>query len=92
MLRAPVTRLDGVGMLCAKAAEQAGSAINFRQTSGEGNLAIWVQAHISNIHRRGAFRQQSYVWMAAVGAICGLGVRGYVVALQAMADILEENR
>jgi len=51
-----------------------------------------IEVHISNIHRREAFRQQSYVSMAAVGVICGLGVRGYGMALQAMADILEENR
>lgn len=50
-----------------------------------------IEVHISNIHRREAFRQQSYVSMAAVGVICGLGVRGYAMALQAMADILEEN-
>jgi 3-dehydroquinate dehydratase-2 len=51
-----------------------------------------IEVHISNIHRRETFRQHSYVSMAAVGVICGLGVRGYAMALQAMADILEENR
>jgi 3-dehydroquinate dehydratase-2 len=43
-----------------------------------------IEVHISNIHRREAFRQQSYVSQAAVGVICGLGVRGYAMALQAM--------
>jgi 3-dehydroquinate dehydratase-2 len=51
-----------------------------------------IEVHITNIHRREAFRQQSYVSQAAVGVICGLGVRGYAMALQAMADLLEENR
>jgi 3-dehydroquinate dehydratase-2 len=51
-----------------------------------------IEVHITNIHRREAFRQQSYVSQAAVGVICGLGVRGYALALQAMADLLEENR
>jgi 3-dehydroquinate dehydratase-2 len=51
-----------------------------------------IEVHISNIHRREGFRQRSYVSMAAVGVICGLGVRGYAMAVQAMADILEENR
>jgi 3-dehydroquinate dehydratase-2 len=50
-----------------------------------------IEVHISNIHRREEFRQHSYVSKAAVGVICGLGVRGYALALQAMADILEET-
>ncbi|HEY8288460.1 MAG TPA: type II 3-dehydroquinate dehydratase [Acetobacteraceae bacterium] len=51
-----------------------------------------IEVHISNIHRREEFRQHSYVSKAAVGVICGLGVRGYALAMQAMADILEEQR
>jgi 3-dehydroquinate dehydratase-2 len=51
-----------------------------------------IEVHISNIHQREEFRQHSYVSKAAVGVICGLGVRGYAMALEAMADILEENR
>jgi 3-dehydroquinate dehydratase-2 len=50
-----------------------------------------VEVHISNIHRREEFRQHSFVSKAAVGVICGLGVRGYALALQAMAEILEER-
>jgi 3-dehydroquinate dehydratase-2 len=51
-----------------------------------------IEVHITNIHRREAFRRDSYVSLAATGVICGLGVRGYAMALQAMADILEEHR
>ena len=29
---------------------------------------------------------------AAVGVICGLGIRGYALALTAMADLIEESR
>lgn len=47
-----------------------------------------IEVHISNIHRREAFRQHSYVSKAAVGVICGLGVQGYALALQAMTDII----
>jgi 3-dehydroquinate dehydratase-2 len=50
-----------------------------------------IEVHISNIHKREEFRQHSFVSKAAVGVICGLGVRGYAMALVAMADILEEN-
>src|SRR3712207_4349081 len=41
-----------------------------------------VEVHISNIHRREEFRHHSYVSRVADGVIAGLGVHGYVVALQ----------
>jgi 3-dehydroquinate dehydratase-2 len=50
-----------------------------------------IEVHISNIHRREEFRHNSYVSKAAVGVICGLGINGYALALQAMAQILEEG-
>jgi len=50
-----------------------------------------IEVHITNIHRREEFRQHSYVSKAAVGVICGLGIKGYALALQAMADILEDR-
>jgi 3-dehydroquinate dehydratase II len=49
-----------------------------------------IEVHITNIHRREDFRQHSYVSKAAVGVICGLGIRGYALALTALADLLEE--
>jgi 3-dehydroquinate dehydratase-2 len=48
-----------------------------------------IEVHVTNIHRREAFRQHSYVSKAAVGVICGLGINGYGLALTAMADLLE---
>jgi 3-dehydroquinate dehydratase-2 len=48
-----------------------------------------IEVHISNIHRRDEFRHHSFVSKAATGVICGLGIRGYAMALQAMVDILE---
>ncbi len=49
-----------------------------------------IEVHITNIHRREEFRHHSYVSKAAVGVIAGLGVRGYALALQAMAGLLED--
>ena len=49
-----------------------------------------IEVHISNIHRREPFRHHSYVSEAAVGVICGLGIRGYTLALTAMADLLAD--
>jgi 3-dehydroquinate dehydratase-2 len=50
-----------------------------------------IEVHISNIHRREGFRHHSYVSAVAVGVIAGLGVRGYALALQAMAALLDER-
>ena len=49
-----------------------------------------IEVHITNIHRREEFRQNSYVSKAAVGVICGLGIRGYALALIAMSDLLRQ--
>lgn len=51
-----------------------------------------IEVHITNIHRREEFRHHSFVSKAAVGVIAGLGVRGYALALQAMAELLEDAR
>jgi 3-dehydroquinate dehydratase II len=50
-----------------------------------------IEVHITNIHRREEFRHRSFVSLAAVGVICGLGVQGYALALMAMADLLQER-
>jgi 3-dehydroquinate dehydratase-2 len=44
-----------------------------------------VEVHITNIHRREQFRHHSYVSRVADGVIAGLGVQGYVLALQWLA-------
>ena len=45
-----------------------------------------IEVHITNIHRREEFRHLSYVSKAATGIIAGLGIGGYALALQAMAE------
>jgi 3-dehydroquinate dehydratase II len=48
-----------------------------------------VEVHISNIYRRESFRHRSYISPAAVGVIAGLGIHGYLLALQALARLLK---
>jgi 3-dehydroquinate dehydratase-2 len=48
-----------------------------------------IEVHVTNIHAREEFRQHSYVSRVAVGVICGLGITGYALALQGMAELLE---
>ena len=41
----------------------------------------FIEIHISNIHRREAFRHHSYLSDIAAGVICGLGTDGYAAAV-----------
>ena len=46
-----------------------------------------IEVHLSNPHTRDAFRQKSYVGMAAKGTIAGFGAESYLLALEAAARI-----
>lgn len=47
-----------------------------------------IEVHISNIHARESFRHDSYISRVARGVICGLGVEGYVFAINGLATII----
>ena len=44
--------------------------------------------HITNIHARESFRQNSYVSKAAKAVICGFGVEGYALAITGLAGLI----
>ena len=46
-----------------------------------------VEVHISNIHKREAFRHHSYLTSRCVGMICGLGLQGYELAIRYLVDL-----
>ena len=50
-----------------------------------------IELHISNPHKRESFRHVSFITYAATGLICGLGVNGYPLAVDAMADMLAQT-
>lgn len=50
-----------------------------------------AEVHVTNIHRREDFRQHSYVSKVALGVIAGFGIYGYALALQALANHLEDG-
>ena len=48
----------------------------------------FIEVHLSNVHKREAFRHHSYFSDVAVGVICGLGASGYRLALDAAIEQL----
>ena len=52
-----------------------------------------IELHITNIYNREEFRHKSLISKVASGVICGFGTQGYIMALEAMKNNLEnENR
>ncbi len=49
-----------------------------------------IELHITNIHRRDEIYRHSLISTAATAVICGLGTNGYLVALRAMAQALDD--
>lgn len=47
-----------------------------------------LEVHISNIHKREAFRHHSYVSARADGVIAGFGTEGYLLALRRMVGLM----
>jgi 3-dehydroquinate dehydratase II len=47
-----------------------------------------IEVHISNVHRREAFRHHSYVSGVADGVICGCGIQGYVFGVERIAALV----
>ncbi len=50
-----------------------------------------IEVHLTNIYRREPFRHHSYISAAATGIICGLGPKGYELALDALAERLQSG-
>jgi 3-dehydroquinate dehydratase II len=48
-----------------------------------------IEVHISNVHKREAFRHHSYVSLRADGVIAGLGTQGYSLAVERLASLIK---
>ena len=50
-----------------------------------------IELHISNIYKREEFRHKSMISAVATGVICGLGANGYILAINAMHELLKNG-
>jgi 3-dehydroquinate dehydratase II len=76
-----------------KAGNSIGAVFNpgaFTHTSAalhdaiEGASLPVIECHISNVHKREAFRHHSFISPVASGIIVGFGVHGYVLAIHGL--------
>ena len=49
-----------------------------------------IEVHITNIYNREEFRKKSLISKAAKGIICGFGIKGYIMALDSIKEILDQ--
>ena len=50
-----------------------------------------IEVHISNIYKREEFRHKSLLSDISTGVICGMGANGYILAINAMHDLLKNG-
>ena len=50
-----------------------------------------IELHISNIYKREKFRHKSLISDIATGVICGLGIFGYILAINSLLEILKNE-
>ena len=50
-----------------------------------------IELHISNIYKREEFRHKSLISGVVTGGIFGLGTNGYILAINAMQELLKNG-
>ena len=52
-----------------------------------------IELHISNIYKREEFRHKSLISGVVTGVICGLGINGYILAINSIHELIKnENK
>ena len=85
--RIHAARLDGTDYIVINPGGLTHTSVALRDALA-GVAIAFIEVHVSNVHRREAFRQHSYLSAIAAGVIVGFGVAGYAMALTAALDRL----
>jgi 3-dehydroquinate dehydratase-2 len=86
--RIHAARTDGTDFILINPAAFTHTSVAIR----DALLAVsipFIEVHLSNVHKREAFRHHSYFSDVAVGVICGLGATGYRLALESALEQIE---
>lgn len=81
---------EGVNFIIINPAALTHTSVALRDALA-GVAIPFIEVHISNIHARETFRRHSYLADIASGVICGLGVQGYQLALDAAIEKLTHS-
>ncbi|HVC37610.1 MAG TPA: type II 3-dehydroquinate dehydratase [Gammaproteobacteria bacterium] len=84
-------RTDGIDFLLFNPGGYTHTSVALRDALAAIRLPF-IEIHVSNIHAREAFRQQSYFSDLALGTITGLGPQGYELALLAADRYLHTHK
>ncbi|MGD9871735.1 MAG: type II 3-dehydroquinate dehydratase [Thauera sp.] len=82
--RIQAARSEGVGWILINAGAYTHTSVAIRDALA-GVAIPFVEVHISNVHKREAFRHHSYLSDIAEAVMAGFGTQGYVLALQYIA-------
>lgn len=82
--RIHAARGEGVGWILINAGAYTHTSVAIRDALA-GVAIPFVEVHISNVHKREAFRHHSYLSDIAEAVMAGFGTQGYVLALQYIA-------
>ncbi|MBN9457080.1 MAG: type II 3-dehydroquinate dehydratase [Bosea sp.] len=83
-------REDGAGIVINPAAfTHTSVALLDALNTFEGPV---IECHISQVHKREAFRHHSYVSLRSDGVIAGFGTQGYQLGLRRIATLIDEAK
>jgi len=85
--RIHAARLDGTGFIVINPGGLTHTSVALRDALA-GVAIPFFEVHVSNVHKREAFRHHSFLSEIAAGVIVGFGVGGYTMALNAAIDRL----
>lgn len=82
-------REDGAGIVINPAAfTHTSVALLDALNTFEGPV---IECHISQVHKREAFRHHSYVSLRSDGVIAGFGTQGYQLGLRRIAKLIDDK-
>jgi 3-dehydroquinate dehydratase-2 len=79
--RVQQARADGTRFIIINPAAFTHTSVALRDSLAAVKIPF-IEVHLSNVFAREPFRHHSYFTDLAVGMVCGLGARGYELALQ----------